>query len=226
MPRVFVSYRRGDSEDVTGRIYEHLVSALGDGTVFKDVDSIPLGSDFRKVIAKAIRQCDTVLAIIGPNWTNVRTSDGSPRLHDADDFVRLELETAMENGIQIIPLLVGGATLPSAEVVPVSLKELPFLNAATVRHDPDFKADIERIVDNIQSGKVERLNADRQEHRDNDRRGIDLRLDMPNYSLKLSSGNIGCLVAAMLTLALLWFLNTSWTEVRAWCETLLENFVD
>lgn len=145
MLRVFVSYRREDSRDVAGRIYDRLVGHLGAENVFKDVDSIPLGVDFREHIRGAVERCDVLLAVIGPVWSTVTDGQGSRRLEDRADFVRLEIAAALERGIRVIPLLVGGATMPRDVELPEEIRGLSFRNAAPVRADPDFHRDMDRL---------------------------------------------------------------------------------
>ncbi|MBC7813164.1 MAG: toll/interleukin-1 receptor domain-containing protein, partial [Burkholderiales bacterium] len=96
MPRIFVSYRRADSITITGRIYDRLVAVFGEDGVFKDVEDIPFGVDFRSVIEHEIDQSEIVLVIIGPNWVTVTDTDGNRRLDNPNDFVRIEVETAIK----------------------------------------------------------------------------------------------------------------------------------
>src|SRR5262245_3456964 len=102
--KVFISYRRGDSADVVGRIDDHLVKVFGRESVFKDVDSISLGTDFRKVISQRVSECDVLLAVIGPMWLAARGPSGGRRLDDEADYVRIEIETALRRDIPVIPL--------------------------------------------------------------------------------------------------------------------------
>jgi hypothetical protein len=146
MPTIFLSYRRGDSQDATGRIYDHLVRQFSKDSVFKDVDSIPLGTDFRRVLEDAIRRADVVLAVIGPAWLTVTDEDGWRRLDLPDDFVRLELETALRLGKRVIPVPVSGAAMVTADDLPESLKQLAFQNGMPVRPDPDFHNDMARLL--------------------------------------------------------------------------------
>lgn len=146
MTKVLISYRRIDSADVTGRIYDHLAAELDKENLFKDVDSIPLGVDFRTAIANALASCDVVLAVIGQAWLQVKNEDNYRRLDDPDDFVRIELETALERGIPIIPVLVGGAIMPAEDDLPPSLRQLAYRNGVQIRPDPDFKNDTKRLL--------------------------------------------------------------------------------
>ena len=68
MPRIFISYRRDDSANFTGRIHDHLERAFGHDSIFKDVDKIELASDFRKAIEKELHKTDILVAVIGPHW--------------------------------------------------------------------------------------------------------------------------------------------------------------
>ena len=145
MPNIFVSYRREDSSDVTGRIFDHLRTAFGEQHLFKDVDSIPLGTDFREVISDAIQRCDVLVVVIGEEWLEVKDETGGRRIDDPNDFVRLEVSSALDRSIPVIPVLVGGATIPTQESLPAPLQRLAFRNAIYVRADPDFHNDIERL---------------------------------------------------------------------------------
>jgi hypothetical protein len=128
-----------------GRIYDRLVPHFGRDAVFKDVDSIPYGANFARYIEDVIKQCSVVLAVIGPGWADARDAAAHPRLEDAGDFVRLEIEAALRQQIVVIPVLVQGATMPTPEQLPESLRELSLLNAIPVRRDPDFDADTRRL---------------------------------------------------------------------------------
>jgi hypothetical protein len=143
--RILVSYRRADTQGIAGRIFDRLVDAYGRDAVFIDVDSIPIGTDFRAHIRESLDRADVVLLIIGPRWTGPR--DGQPaRIFDADDPVRIEAECALEKGVAIIPVLVSGATMPLAADLPESLHALPFLNAATVDAGLDFHQHAGRLL--------------------------------------------------------------------------------
>lgn len=143
---IFISYRRDDSADVTGRIYDHLVNAFGDGVVFKDVDAIPLGVDFRQHLSDAIVRCRVVLVVIGRRWVDARDEEGKRRLEASSDFVRIEVAAALERGVPVVPLLVQGATMPDARDLPDEIRELAFRNGTTIKSDPDFRADMQRLI--------------------------------------------------------------------------------
>ncbi|MCB9450981.1 MAG: SUMF1/EgtB/PvdO family nonheme iron enzyme [Anaerolineaceae bacterium] len=147
MAKVFVSYRRSDSRKDAGRIYDHLLDAFGKDNVFKDVDSIPIGTDFRGVLREAITQTDALLVIIGAQWLNVTDENGQRRLDDPNDFVRLEIVSALQQPhIRVIPVLVDHATMPAADDLPEDMRELTYRNATVIRDDPDFKRDVDKLI--------------------------------------------------------------------------------
>jgi hypothetical protein len=148
-PAVFISYRRVDSQEVVGRIYDRLSGAYGASNVFKDVDSIPLGDDFRRKISSAVSSCDVLLAVIGGNWLTATDASGEGRLRNPSDYVRVEIESALEDDLLVIPVLVGSADLPTEDELPDSLKPLAFRNATRIRPDPDFHPDVDRLIRGI-----------------------------------------------------------------------------
>lgn len=148
MRTVFLSYRRDDTQYITGFIYQHLVAPTGFGpdSVFMDIDSIPPGVDFREVIEEHVTQCRFFLAVIGKQWATVRDAEGQLRLSNPNDFVRLEVEAALRRDIPLVPVLVDGAKMPKKEELPESLHPLVFKNATTIRPGKWFGPDVEVLV--------------------------------------------------------------------------------
>ena len=144
--RIFISYRRSDSADIAGRIYDRLIGRFGKDPVFKDVDSIPLGLDFKEYLDKKVGDCDVLLAIIGDRWLDAGNPSGKKRLEDPADFVRIEIESALERGIPVIPLLVRGAEMPREDMLPPGLQKLVYRNGIPIRSDPDFHRDMDRLI--------------------------------------------------------------------------------
>ncbi len=149
MNEIFVSYRRADSNDVTGRICDYLENRFGADSVFQDVDSILFGQDFREVIANAISGCKVMLAIVGDDWVTVVNHNGKRRLEDPNDYVRVEVSTALQQGIPLIPVLVENIAMPTADELSEPLRELVYRNAAPVRPDPDFQNDMHRLCEQL-----------------------------------------------------------------------------
>jgi nudix-type nucleoside diphosphatase (YffH/AdpP family) len=145
MIKIAISYRRSDSADVTGRIFDRLVQKYGKDSVFRDIDNIPFGIDFREVVNNALQNTDALIAIVGPDWRGSR-SHGSPRINDENDFVRIEVKTALKRNIPVIPVLVGGAAFPEPADLPDSMRDFSFRNAANVDSGRNFDTDIERLM--------------------------------------------------------------------------------
>ena len=150
MATVFICYRREDAPATTGRIYDHLVQSFGEGSIFKDVDSIPVGADFPSHIQRILRQATAQVVIIGPRWLDIHDEAGRPRLQNPGDFVRQEIETGLSSGIPVIPVLVEGATMPPVQALPASVAPLARLQAVNIRFDPDFTADARRLISAIE----------------------------------------------------------------------------
>lgn len=145
MSKILISYRREDSADVTGRIYDRLIQVFPQ-SVFRDVDSIPLGVDFRTYLDAQVAKCDVFLAVIGRDWMKAKGRKGKSRLEDPGDFVRIEIESALKREIPVIPVLVQGATLPKSERLPASIQDLSYRNGIVIRPDPDFHKDMDRLI--------------------------------------------------------------------------------
>ena len=148
--KIFISYRRADSKYVVDRIRDRLNEAFDEDAIFRDIESIPLGQNFSDVLNQSTSTCDVMLVVIGPQWAGVTDSQGNKRLADPGDYTRLEVETGLANNkILVIPVLVMGAQMPAASDIPESLRDLLFRNAISVRNDPDFKPDMERLIEGI-----------------------------------------------------------------------------
>lgn len=148
--RLFISYRREDSAYISDRINERLTQRFGRQTVFKDVDSIPLGQDFRRHLREAVGGCDVLLAVIGKEWLAADRQTGARRIDDPRDHLRIEVESALERDIPVIPVLVQGAAVPTEAELPESLRALAYRNAQPVRPDPDFNNDMDRLLRGIE----------------------------------------------------------------------------
>jgi TIR domain-containing protein len=147
---IFINYRRDDSRDVCGRIYDYLLPVFGKASVFRDLEDIPAGVDFRTVIQSRITTCDVMLVIIGPTWLN---EINKARLGDEDDYVRYEIKAGLDRGeenVAVIPVVVNGALMPKEDDLPFGLRSLATRNAVFIDPDPDFRADMKKLVAAIQ----------------------------------------------------------------------------
>lgn len=107
MASIFISYRREDSAGHAGRVCDHLSSIFGRDHIFMDVQDIGPGEDFTEAIEHKISDCDAVVVMIGPHWLSTLQSRG-----EGEDFVREEVAAALKRQIAVIPVMIGGATMP------------------------------------------------------------------------------------------------------------------
>jgi hypothetical protein len=145
MSGIFISYRREDSAAYAGRLYDRLCAQFGADQVFMDVDDIPPGADFAAHIDAKVGSCDALIAVIGKNWLSARNTDGQLRLSDPHDFVGLELALALQRKILVIPVLVGGASMPKPEELRSDVKGLAARNAMAL-NDQDFQRDVDLLI--------------------------------------------------------------------------------
>ena len=149
MAGIFVSYRRDDSQGFAGRLADDLGERLGDDRVFRDIE-IPIGSDFSEVLHRAIAASDVLLVVIGRRWA-AGTAAGQPsRLFEPTDWVRTEIEAAFARDKQVVPVLVGGAEMPSATELPKGIRRLVKLQAAEVS-DRDWDDDVDALADRLRA---------------------------------------------------------------------------
>jgi hypothetical protein len=162
--KIFISYRREDSAGHAGRIRDRLLPEVGRDRLFIDVVGIRPGADFEEVLRDKVAACDVLLALIGPLWIDARDNDGNRRLNSTADFVRIEIATALQCDIRVIPILLGGATIPRAEDLPKDLEGLVRRNGLDVR-DASFDNDVESLIAEIKrladEGKTRRANDER-----------------------------------------------------------------
>lgn len=147
--KVFISYRRDDSAVMCGAIYDRLTQAFGVEAVFKDVDMIPVGVNFERFISTTLEQCVAQIVVIGPRWVSIQSGTGERRLDDPKDFVRLEVEFALRDGLAVIPVLAQGAKLPAADDLPESLRPLAELAPSVVRYAPEFDEDMRQLTQRL-----------------------------------------------------------------------------
>jgi len=142
---IFICYRRDDTAGYAGRLYDRLAARFGEERVFMDIDGIGLGTDFVEEIEKAVGSCKVQIVMIGRRWTSIKDSSGLRRLDDPDDYVRLEIETALKRRIRVVPALIGGAPMPTPEELPDSLKSLRRRQGIQISH-AGFDGDVAQLI--------------------------------------------------------------------------------
>jgi hypothetical protein len=145
MPRVFISYRREDSQALAGRLYDHLIRRFGKDRVFRDIDAIEPGARFSEVIGERIAACDVLVALIGKGWLEAKDAEGRHRLDLQSDFVKAEIAAALTQGKLVIPALIEGTPMPARESLPEELAPLADRNALPIS-DSRFDFDVGRLI--------------------------------------------------------------------------------
>ena len=146
--RIFINYRREDTQGIAGRLHDRLAQVFGEDNVFLDTDDLPAGIDFAKVLGQQIAACDVFLALIGRRWATIEDGPGRPRLHNANDLVRSEISAALARDIPVIPVLVDDAPLPQRHQLPADIASLVGRQKLDLRNS-QFAADAERLIGEI-----------------------------------------------------------------------------
>src|SRR4051794_15983660 len=145
MPKMVISYRRADSQDIAMRIRDRLAARYGKRSVFTDIDSIPLGRDFLRHINSELSTSDVLLAVVGPRWIRGGGEQGQG-IGEETDYVRIEVEGALKRDMPVIPILVGGAKMPKPAELPEGLRAFAYRNAAAVDSGVNFQNDMDRLI--------------------------------------------------------------------------------
>ena len=141
-PKIFINYRRADEAGFAHAIFHRLEDAFPEAQLFMDVEGdIKPGDEFDKVLHAQVLAADIQLVIIGPRWTAIMAE----RSLDPNDFVVIEIKSALNSGKRVIPVLVGGAGMPRSEALPAEIRELTRRSAAGLRPER-FKADCLGLV--------------------------------------------------------------------------------
>jgi hypothetical protein len=154
--RIVINYRRDDTAGHAGRLYDALAARFGNDHVFMDIDAIEPGVDFTKVLEHAVDSCDAFISLIGREWLTVADGQGRRRVDNPGDFVRLEIEAALDRDVRLIPVLVQDAEMPTEDELPAPLARLAYRNAIEIR-DTSWRSDVERLVRTLE--KLEREKA-------------------------------------------------------------------
>lgn len=150
---IFVSYRRDDSAGHAGRLSDKLSDHFGKEQIFMDIDNIQPGEDFVQVIENAVGSCEILIAVIGRNWLTGTGRTTGP-LSNPNDFVRLEIATALKRDIRVIPVLVQRATMPNPKDLPDDLAKLSRRNALELT-DTGWQRDVDQLINAIEATRDE-----------------------------------------------------------------------
>ena len=150
MPDIFISYRREDTVAHAGRLFDRLAAHFGKEHVFMDIDTIKPGEDFVEVLEKTVGECDTFIALVGRQWLFSADEHGRRRLDLSGDYLRREVEIALDRNIRIIPVLVQGALMPGPDELPQAISGLARRQAF---HLPDlgFHCAVDELIAALES---------------------------------------------------------------------------
>ena len=152
--KIFLSYRRVDAEWFATALYLRLGQSFPAADLFMDVEGIEAGRDFVEVIEDQVRACDAMLVLIGPKWLTASDDAGRLRLDSPEDFVRIEVESALRYGKRVIPVLVPKTEMPRAEALPEPLKPLAQRQAVRLTHEC-FTDDTQSLIKVLAAALVE-----------------------------------------------------------------------
>jgi hypothetical protein len=119
--RIFISYRRDETSGYAGRIQQAIKQRVVAKNVFIDLDTTA-GERFPDVLRQQVQSASVVVAVLGPDWVEA-LHDRAKRPHEID-WVRFELETALKSDVRVVPVLVRGAKMPTADRLPPELRPL------------------------------------------------------------------------------------------------------
>lgn len=142
--RIFISYRRSDTQWAAGRLADSLAAYFGDDRVFRDIEGIVPGERFDDKIDTTLGNADAVVVVIGREWLSTCNESGERRLDDDDDWVVREVASALDRGLPVYPVLVDNAPMPRAEELPESLRGLTRHNAMSLS-DSRWPEDVARL---------------------------------------------------------------------------------
>src|SRR5262245_25991848 len=142
---VFISYRRDDSAYIADRVDQHLRSRLGTEAIFRDTQSIDYGDEFALKVDGVLARTRVCLVIIGRRWRG-QLPDGHSRIDQLDDWVRREVRSALDRRITVVPVLTEGVRSEELHDLPENIAGIRTRQAFTLRPDPDFAVDMERLT--------------------------------------------------------------------------------
>jgi hypothetical protein len=190
--RIFLNYRREDTLQYAERLYQSLAALFGDANVFRDVASLQPGENFPAAIERAIASSDVMLALIGRKWLTLSNKDGRRRISAKEDYVRLEIETALANEVEIIPLLVDGAEMPNAQELPKSIATVTKLNAYRL----SWHEEMARL-----RGRIETISKRRAEEKATEQ-ARNARIDLARHTSFSNSKRLGNVIINLMELSL------------------------
>jgi hypothetical protein len=148
MNKIFISYRRGDTQRFARRLHKVLEEEFSDEGVFLDEGGIPAGEDYVEVLRNSIKNAYVFLPLIGKDWLKIPSDDNKPRINDREDVLRREIARALDKGITIVPVLFQNAKMPSKKNLPKDIQELVRFQGVRIRQR-SFDDDIQELFNRL-----------------------------------------------------------------------------
>jgi len=159
--RIFISYRRDDTQWVAARLADTLGGYFGEERIFRDIEGISGGADFGVVITETVNRADAVIVLIGKRWLNACDETGQQRLKDSEDWVAQEIAAALKQKVPVYPVLVDDVSMPRSEDLPEVIKPLARYHAVSIS-DRNWSRDVDQLAKiislDIPSATENRLN--------------------------------------------------------------------
>jgi hypothetical protein len=153
---VFISYRREEAAAHAGWLAQRLGEHFGEHKVFRDIDPIEPGLDFVEAIQRAVDSAEVVLVVIGKSWLTATDAAARQRLRNPLDRVRGEIAAALQSNVRVLPVLIQGASMPSADELPDDLAALAHRIAFEL-HDTSWRDDIRRLTNALENVVVSQV---------------------------------------------------------------------
>jgi TIR domain/Pvc16 N-terminal domain len=155
MAKFFISYRRTDTAQIVGRVYDKLATYFGADAIFVDVDDIPPGTNFRTHIQGFISTCDALLVVIGPHWVDRFAHEEV--LGDSEDYVRIEIEIALGHAIPVLPILIDQTPMPRHTELPSTISQFAMRNAFQLDIGRDFNTHVNHLISHLESIRITKI---------------------------------------------------------------------
>ncbi len=149
---IFISYRRDGSSTFSSILYHELCKYFSADILFKDAVTLRPGTDFKKEIGYALEHSSIMLVLLDRNWAQLKNEQGEKRLFEENDFVRYEIRIALEQNMEIIPVLFENGRMPGEKELPPDLQALANKQAYNIRVD-SVMDDIAGLIQYIRSKK-------------------------------------------------------------------------
>jgi hypothetical protein len=152
--RIFISYRRSETDGAAPLLYGQLCSHFGEANVFMDQQGLMGGDDYRRRIVRELQDCDAMVVVMGSNWMGTSKKGAQNRLHEPEDYVRFEVGMAIDRDILVIPVLVNDAVRPSKQDLPDTLWRLTTYNDMRIRLNDRPGDVVQRLVASIKAHRA------------------------------------------------------------------------